>query len=48
LAWDPRRFLAPYAEKFVEELVAHVRRDYPGRAIVSRAPQLPRPKYPTK
>jgi DNA-binding transcriptional LysR family regulator len=48
LAWDPRRFLAPYAEKFVEELVVHVRRDYPGRAIVSRAPQLPRPKYPTK
>jgi LysR family transcriptional regulator, cyn operon transcriptional activator len=48
LAWDPRRFVAPFAEKFVEELVAHVRRDYPGRAIVSRAPQLPRPKYPTK
>ena len=46
VAWDPRRFLAPYAEQFVEELVAHVRRDFPGRAIVSRAPQLPRPKYP--
>lgn len=48
LAWDSRRFLAPYAEKFVEELVANVRRDYPGRAIVSRAPQLPRPKYPAR
>jgi LysR family cyn operon transcriptional activator len=46
VAWDPRRFLAPYAETFVEELVAHVRRDFPGRAIVSRAPPLPRPKYP--
>jgi LysR family cyn operon transcriptional activator len=46
VAWDPRRFLAPYAEKFVEELVAHVRRDFPGSAIVSRAPRLPRPKYP--
>ena len=46
LAWDARRFLAPYAEKFVEELVANVRRDYPGRAIASRAPQLPLPMYP--
>jgi DNA-binding transcriptional LysR family regulator len=48
MAWDPRRFLAPYAETFVEELVARVRRDFPGRAIVSRAPRLPRPKYPAE
>jgi len=48
VAWDPRRFLAPYAETFVEELVARVRRDFPGRAIVSRAPRLPRPKYPAE
>ena len=25
IAWDPRRFLAPYAERFAEELVAHSR-----------------------
>lgn len=48
MAWDPRRFLAPYAETFVEELVARVRRDFPGRAIVSRAPRLPRPNYPAE
>ena len=26
IAWDPRRFLAPYAEQFVEELVAYAQR----------------------
>ena len=46
IAWDPRRFLAPYAEQFVDELVAHVRQDYPGRDVVARAPPLPRPKLP--
>src|SRR5207245_2249650 len=29
ISWDPRRFLAPYAEQFVEELVAYSRRAYP-------------------
>jgi DNA-binding transcriptional LysR family regulator len=43
-AWDPQRFLAPYAEQFVEELVAHTRRNYPGREFVGRAASLPRPK----
>ena len=42
-AWDPRRFFAPYAELFVGELAASVRRDYPGRDFVRRAPPLPRP-----
>jgi DNA-binding transcriptional LysR family regulator len=46
IAWDPQRFLAPYAEQFVEELVSTVRRDYPGRELVRRAPPLPRPKEP--
>jgi DNA-binding transcriptional LysR family regulator len=36
IAWDPERFLA--------ELVAYCRRDYPGRDVVRRAPRLPRPK----
>jgi DNA-binding transcriptional LysR family regulator len=44
IAWDPQRFLAPYAEQFVKELVAHARRDYPGRDFVKRAPPIPRPK----
>jgi hypothetical protein len=44
IAWDPQRFLAPYAEQFVEELVAFVRRDYPNRDLVRRASPLPRPK----
>jgi LysR family transcriptional regulator, cyn operon transcriptional activator len=44
--WDPQRFHAPYAEQFVEELVAHTRRDYPGREFIRRAPPPPRPKEP--
>ena len=47
IAWDSNRFLAPYAVQFVEELVAHCRRDYPGRALVKRAPPIPRPKEMT-
>jgi hypothetical protein len=42
-AWDPQRLIAPYAEQFVEELVAHTRRDYPGREFIRRAPP-PRPR----
>jgi DNA-binding transcriptional LysR family regulator len=44
IAWDPERFLARYAEQFIEELVAHCRRDFPGRALIRRAPPLPRPR----
>jgi hypothetical protein len=29
-AWDAQRFLPPYAVQFVDELVAHCRRGYPG------------------
>lgn len=43
-AWNPRRFFAPYAELFVRELAASVRRDYPGRDFVRRTPSLPEPK----
>ncbi len=46
LAWDPRRFLAPYAEAFVDELVRHARRTYPGAALLRRAPALDRPQLP--
>ncbi len=46
IAWDPQRFLAPYAEQFVRELVSSVRRDYPGRDLSRRAPPLTRPDQP--
>jgi LysR family transcriptional regulator, cyn operon transcriptional activator len=46
IAWAPQRFLAPYAGQFVNELVASVRRDFPGRDLVRRAPALPPPKEP--
>jgi LysR family cyn operon transcriptional activator len=43
-AWDPQRFLPRYAVQFVEELVAHCRRGYPGHEYARRAPPLPRPR----
>jgi LysR family transcriptional regulator, cyn operon transcriptional activator len=43
IVWDPQRFLAPYAGQFVEEIVSHTRRTYPGREVIKRAPPLPRP-----
>jgi hypothetical protein len=47
VAWDPQRFLAPYAERFIKELAAYARRNYPNRDITRRAPLIPRPKEPT-
>ena len=44
VAWDPQRFLAPYAGHFVTELVARCQRDFPGRALIKRAPPLPQPR----
>jgi LysR family transcriptional regulator, cyn operon transcriptional activator len=44
IAWDPQRFLAPYAKQFVEEIVAYCQREYPGRDLIRRAPPLPRPR----
>ena len=46
IAWDPRRFLAPYAEQFVTELVALARRPDARPASIRRAPAMPRPKQP--
>jgi LysR family cyn operon transcriptional activator len=42
-AWDPQSFLAPYGMQFVEELVGHCARGYPGSEYVRRAPALPKP-----
>jgi hypothetical protein len=38
-----QRFLAGYGERFVDELVKSVRRNYPGREFTRNAPPLPRP-----
>jgi LysR family cyn operon transcriptional activator len=43
LSWDPRRFLPPYAEQFVSELVVHARRAHPNREVIRRVPRLPPP-----
>ena len=44
VVWNQHRFLPPYAKDFADELVADVRRGFPGRELIRRAPQLPRPK----
>ena len=44
-SWDPRRFLPPYAEAFVQELARFARRSYPGRDVIRRAPALARPRH---
>jgi LysR family cyn operon transcriptional activator len=43
VAWDPQRFLAPYAKAFIDELVAYCRRNYPGREFAKGIPLLPKP-----
>jgi DNA-binding transcriptional LysR family regulator len=42
-AWRPERHLAPYARRFVDELVDYAQRAYPGRGLARRAPPLARP-----
>src|SRR2546422_870134 len=44
VAWDPQRFLAPYAKSFIDELVVYCRRHYPGREFARRVPALPKPE----
>jgi LysR family transcriptional regulator, cyn operon transcriptional activator len=44
VAWHQQRYLAPYAEQFIDELVAYCRQNYPGREFFKHAPQPPRPK----
>lgn len=43
VVWNQNRFMPPYAKDFADELVADVRRAFPGRELIRRAPQLPRP-----
>jgi DNA-binding transcriptional LysR family regulator len=44
VAWDPQRFLAPYAKRFVDELVAYCEHSRPGREVTRHLPRMPRPK----
>lgn len=44
VAWDRRRFVPLFARQFVDELVAHLHRNYPGRDLAKRVPPLRRPK----
>ena len=44
IAWDSRRFFPPFAQQFVDELMAHTRRDYPNHELSKRMPPLRRPK----
>jgi len=44
IAWHKGRYLAPYAEQFMDELVDYSRKNYPGLHLVRHAPPLPRPK----
>ena len=46
-AWNPRRYLPPYAEPFVDELLSRVQKAFPGSDYVKSAPRLPRPKAPS-
>jgi LysR family transcriptional regulator, cyn operon transcriptional activator len=48
VAWDRHRLLPRYAEGFVAELVAQVRRGHPGREFTRRAPPMPRPREPVE
>jgi LysR family cyn operon transcriptional activator len=44
VAWDARRFHAPYAERFVQDLAAYCGKKFPGHDLIRRVPPLPRPK----
>jgi DNA-binding transcriptional LysR family regulator len=48
VAWQPERFLSPYAEQFIDELWRHCQRAYPGREFSRRATALPRPREPMR
>lgn len=43
VGWDAHRFLAPFAERFIEELGEYCERFHPGREYTRRAPPPPRP-----
>jgi DNA-binding transcriptional LysR family regulator len=46
VAWDPQRFLPPYAQRFLDEVVQYCLRTHPHRELTRHFPRLPRPKEP--
>jgi DNA-binding transcriptional LysR family regulator len=40
VGWDSRRFLPPYGERFIAELVDHTRHSYPGNQFDRKAPAI--------
>jgi DNA-binding transcriptional LysR family regulator len=44
VAWDPRRFLPGYANRFVQDLVELHQKTFPGQDLIRRAPRIPRPR----
>ena len=44
VAWDPRRFVPAYVERFADELVAHAHERFPGREHLRHAPVIRQPK----
>lgn len=46
IAWDRRRVLPKYAERFANEFVVHIQRRPPGREFTHRAPPLAPPREP--
>ena len=40
VGWDARRFLPPYGERFIAELVEHTRRSYPGNQFDRTSPAI--------
>jgi LysR family cyn operon transcriptional activator len=44
VAWHKRRYLPPYAERFIDELVVYCQKNYPGLEFFKRVPPPPRPK----
>ena len=46
LAWSRRRFLPPYARRFVDEFSTYARKTYPGQRLIARAPRIAVPPAP--
>jgi LysR family cyn operon transcriptional activator len=44
IAWNPERFLAPYAHRFINQLVNRAKQAYPGHRLAWRSPPLSQPK----
>jgi DNA-binding transcriptional LysR family regulator len=45
VAWNPERFLAPYATRFARELAERSKKYFPASDLIRRAPALTKPKH---